>query len=99
MAGPPAADDQLAREAAIVRAELRFENYLEAQGEAVGLVSLPLVAGEVAAGQAGGNASLGGGGTARPARRARLHAAAPAPGAPGRDGAPPPGAARPGGPP
>jgi len=74
MAGPPAADDQLAREAAIVRAELRFENYLEAQGEAVCLVSLPLVAEEVAAGQAGGNASLAAEITARLRRRAGLQA-------------------------
>jgi len=73
MAGPPAGDAQTAREAAIARAELRFESYLTAEGEAVCLASLPLVVEQVAADQAGGDASLRAEITARLRRRAGLH--------------------------
>lgn len=58
MAGPQTGHAEAAREAAIARAELRFESYLTAEGEAVCLASLPLVAEQVAADQAGGDASL-----------------------------------------
>lgn len=64
---------QTAREAAIARAELRFETYLTAEGEAVCLASLPLVVEQVAADQAGGDASLRAEITARLRRRAGLH--------------------------
>lgn len=73
MAGPPAGHVQTAREAAIARAELRFETYLTAEGEAVCLASLPLVVEQVAADQAGGYASLRAEITARLRRRAGLH--------------------------
>jgi hypothetical protein len=68
MAGPPAGHAETAREAAIARAELRFESYLAAEGETVCVASLPLVAEQVAADQAGGDASC--------ARRSRLGCAA-----------------------
>jgi len=54
MAGPPAGHAQTAREAAIARAELRFESYLTAEGEAVCVASLPLMVEQVGADQAGG---------------------------------------------
>ena len=73
MAGPPAGHAQTAREAAIARAELRFESYLTAEGEAVCLASLTLVVEQVAADQAGGDASLRAEITARLRRRAGLH--------------------------
>lgn len=73
MAGPPAGHAQTAREAAIARAELRFESYLTAEGEALCVASLPLVAEQVAADQAGGDASLCDDITARLRRRAGLH--------------------------
>jgi len=73
MAGPPAGHAQTAREAAIARAELRFESYLTAEGEAVCLASLPLVVEQVAADQAGGDASLRAEITARLRRSAGLH--------------------------
>jgi hypothetical protein len=72
MAGPPAGH-ATAREAAIARAELRFESYLAAEGETVCVASLPLVAEQVAADQAGGDASLCAEITARLRRRAGLH--------------------------
>jgi hypothetical protein len=73
MAGPPAGHAQTAREAAIARAELRFESYLTAEGEAVCVASLPLVVEQVAADQAGGDATLCAEITARLRRRAGLH--------------------------
>lgn len=75
MAGPPAGHAERAREAAIARAELRFEGYLTAEGDAVCIASLPLVAEDVAADQAGGDASLRAEITARLRRRAGLHVA------------------------
>jgi hypothetical protein len=74
MAGSQERHAETAREAAIARAELRFENYLAAEGEAVCLASLPLVAEQLAADQAGGDASLAAEITARLRRRAGLHA-------------------------
>ena len=73
MAGPPAGHAETAREAAIARAELRFESYLAAEGETVCVASLPLVAEQIAADQAGGDASLCAEITARLRRRAGLH--------------------------
>ena len=73
MAGPPAGHAQTAREAAIARAELRFESYLTAEGEAVCVASLPLMVEQVAVDQAGGDASLRAEITARLRRRAGLH--------------------------
>ena len=73
MAGPPAGHAERAREAAIARAELRFESHLTAEGEAACVASLPLVAEEIAADQAGGDASLRAEITARLRRRAGLH--------------------------
>ena len=72
MAGPPAGDAHTAREAAIALAELRFESYLTAEGEAVCVASLPLMVEQVAD-QAGGDASLRAEITARLRRRAGLH--------------------------
>jgi hypothetical protein len=73
MAGPLAGRAETAREAAIARAELRFESYLAAERETVCVASLPLVAEQVAADQAGGDVSLCAEITARLRRRAGLH--------------------------
>ena len=73
MAGPPAGHAQTAREAAIARAELRFEGYLTAEGEAVCVASLPLMVEQVGADQAGGDASLCAEIRARLRLRAGLH--------------------------
>ena len=73
MAGPLAGRAETAREAAIARAQSRFESYLAAEGETVCVASLPLVAEQVAADQAGGDASLCAEITARLRRRAGLH--------------------------
>jgi hypothetical protein len=74
MAGPPAGQAETARAAAIARAELRFESYLAAEGEAICLASLPMMAEQIAADQAGGDAALCAEITARLRRRAGLHA-------------------------
>jgi hypothetical protein len=73
MAGPPAGHVETAREAAIARAELRFESYLAAEGEAICLASLPMMAEQIAADQASGDATLCAEITARLYRRAGLH--------------------------
>jgi len=73
MAGPPAGHARTAREAAIARAELRFEAYLAAEGEAVCVASLPLMVEQVAADQASADALLCAEITARLRRRAGMH--------------------------
>jgi hypothetical protein len=73
MAGSPAGRAETAREAAIARAELRFESYLAAEGEAICLASLPMMAEQIAADQSGGDATLCAEITARLYRRAGLH--------------------------
>jgi hypothetical protein len=73
MAGSPAGHAETAREAAIARAELRFESYLAAEGEAICLASLPMMAEQIAADQSGGDATLCTEITARLYRRAGLH--------------------------